>query len=199
MKHMRKDAADNREAIASAARHLFVEEGPGVSMRVIAKEAGVGVATATRHFPERFLLREAVFEQALTEIQGIVNSHLADFDEHPEQSWRETVHGFVGLKLPSLAQAIFAELIDEGDFERVRTRFDSGAVDRVRGIYADILESAAAAGLCPAGMDPVRFHLALAAVAKPLPAAEVLGEEYADQQEFVVNVLLDGFKVEAAR
>jgi len=55
-------------------------------MRVIAKEAGVGVATATRHFPERFLLREAVFEQALTEIQGIVNSHLADFDEHPEQS-----------------------------------------------------------------------------------------------------------------
>ena len=170
-----------------------------MSMRVIAKEAGVGVATATRHFPERFLLREAVFEQALTEIQGIVNSHLADFDEHPEQSWRETVHGFVGLKLPSLAQAIFAELIDEGDFERVRTRFDSGAVDRVRGIYADILESAAAAGLCPAGMDPVRSHLARAAVAKPLPAAEVLGEEYADQQEFVVNVLLDGFKAEAAR
>ena len=37
-----------------AARHLFVEEGPGVSMRVIAKEAGVGVATATRHFPGAF-------------------------------------------------------------------------------------------------------------------------------------------------
>ena len=55
---------------------------------------------------------------------------LADLDEHPEQSWRETVHGVVGLKLPSLAQAIFAELIDEGDFERVRTRFGSGAVDR---------------------------------------------------------------------
>lgn len=122
---------------------------------------------------------------------------LADFDEHPGQSWRETVHGVVGLKLPSLAQAIFAELIDEGDFERVRTRFGSGAVDRVRRIYADILERAAA-GLCPAGRDPVRFHIALAAVAKPLPAAEVLGEEYADQQEFVVNVLLDGFKVEAA-
>ena len=92
-----------------------------------------------------------------------------------------------------------AELIDEGDFERVRTRFGSGAADRVRRIYADILErAAAAAGLCPAGRDPVRFHLALAAVAKPLPAAEVLGEEYADQQEFVVNVLLDGFKAEAA-
>lgn len=123
---------------------------------------------------------------------------LADFDEHPEQSWRETVQGVVGLKLASLAQAIFAELIDEGDFERVRTRFGSGAVDRVRRIYADILERAAAAGLCPAGRGPVRFHLALAAVAKPLPAAEVLGEEYADQQEFVVNALLDGFKAEAA-
>lgn len=91
-----------------------------------------------------------------------------------------------------------AELIDEGDFERVRTRFGSGAVDRVRRIYADILERVAAAGLCPAGRDPVRFHLALAAVAKPLPAAEVRGEEYADQQEFVVNVLLDGFKAKAA-
>lgn len=32
---------------------------------------------------------------------------LADFDERPEQSWRETVHGVVGSKLPSLAQAIF--------------------------------------------------------------------------------------------
>ena len=91
-----------------------------------------------------------------------------------------------------------AELIDEGDFERVRTRFGSGAVDRVRRIYADILERVAAAGLCPAARDPVRSHLPLAAVAKPLPAAAVLGEEYADQQKVVVNVLLDGFKVEAA-
>lgn len=67
----------------------------------------------------------------------------------------------------------------------------------MRGIYSGLLEQAAEAGLCPVGMDPVRFHLALAAVAKPLPAAEVLGPEYADQQEFVVDVLLDGFTARA--
>lgn len=42
---------------------------------------------------------------------------LADFDERPEQSWRETVHGVVGLKLPSLAQAIFG-----GAYRRRRFR-----------------------------------------------------------------------------
>lgn len=34
-------------------------------------------------------------------------------------------------------------------------------------------------------------------MAKPLPAAEVLGPKYADQQEFVVDVLLDGFTARA--
>lgn len=46
----RRDAAENRERILAAARQAFQTSGPGVSMEVIAREAGIGPATLYRHF-----------------------------------------------------------------------------------------------------------------------------------------------------
>lgn len=195
---MRKDAANNRDAVVDAARRLFVQEGPGVSMRTIAKEAGVGVATATRHFPERGLLREAVLERGLGDIEAAVERHVAGFDKDPEQSWHDAIHAVVGLQLPTLAKAILAEAAADGEADHLFAKFSSSAPGRARGVYGPLLDKAAGAGLCRADLDPMRLHLALAAVSKPLPAAEVLGQEYADQQEFVVDTLLAGLKAQVS-
>ena len=89
---MRQDAADNRYAIVTAARQLLLDEGPGVSMRTIAKAAKVGVATVTRHFPERIELLDAVSAQAVNDITKVVDDHAVEFTVDTRKAWRSTVH-----------------------------------------------------------------------------------------------------------
>lgn len=57
----RADALRNRERIVTAAREMFVEDGPQVPLDDIARRAGVGNATVYRNFPDReALVREVV-------------------------------------------------------------------------------------------------------------------------------------------
>lgn len=86
---VRQDAADNRYAIVTAARQLLVDEGPHVSMRTIAGAAKVGVATVTRHFPERTDLYDAVSEQTLNDIVQILDDHSVEFTVDTRKAWRD--------------------------------------------------------------------------------------------------------------
>lgn len=65
---MRADAQRNRSAITSAALRLAGERGEAVSMEDIAREAGVGVGTLYRHFPDRRALLEDIAVDALREL-----------------------------------------------------------------------------------------------------------------------------------
>jgi AcrR family transcriptional regulator len=60
---VRSDAARNRQTITEVATRLFATATPGEepSMRLIAREADVGVGTLFRHFPSREALVEAVY------------------------------------------------------------------------------------------------------------------------------------------
>jgi len=58
---MRADAKKNRSQILTIARDVAAEHGADVSMRDLARRAGVGLATLLRHFPTR----EALFEALL--------------------------------------------------------------------------------------------------------------------------------------
>lgn len=50
---LRADARRNAEAVVNAARRLFQEQGTGVPMEVIGREAGIGKGTLYRHFPTK--------------------------------------------------------------------------------------------------------------------------------------------------
>ncbi len=65
---MRADARRNRSAITSAALRLAGERGDDVSMEDIAREAGVGVGTLYRHFPDRRALLEDIAVDTLQEL-----------------------------------------------------------------------------------------------------------------------------------
>ena len=65
---MRADARRNRSAITSAALRLAGERGDVVSMEEIAREAGVGVGTLYRHFPDRRALLEDIAVDTLREL-----------------------------------------------------------------------------------------------------------------------------------
>ncbi|WP_033431980.1 TetR/AcrR family transcriptional regulator [Saccharothrix syringae] len=56
----RADARRNREIVLRTAARLFAEDGPDVSLGLVARRAGVGAGTVYRHFPSKDVLVEAV-------------------------------------------------------------------------------------------------------------------------------------------
>ena len=56
---LRRDAQRNRDAIIAAARQLFCDHGLEAPLEQIARQAGVGIATLYRHFPNRAALLDA--------------------------------------------------------------------------------------------------------------------------------------------
>jgi AcrR family transcriptional regulator len=58
----RADAARNRETVLAAATRAFAAADEEPSMRAIAREAGVGIATLYRHFPTRESLVDAIYQ-----------------------------------------------------------------------------------------------------------------------------------------
>ena len=57
----RADATRNRDQLLAVASRVFLSAGTEPSMRAIAREAGVGIATLYRHFPTRESLVDAVY------------------------------------------------------------------------------------------------------------------------------------------
>jgi AcrR family transcriptional regulator len=91
---LRSDAQDNRERILDAARAVFAAEGLSVSMREIARRAGVGPATLYRRFPTKEMLVTEAFTDQMRACQAIVDEGLVDPDP-----W----HGF-GLVIEKICE-----------------------------------------------------------------------------------------------
>jgi AcrR family transcriptional regulator len=68
---LRRDAERNRRRIMDAARVVFAQRGLDVSMDEIARQAGVGVGTVYRRFPNKEELIDALFHEGLDEISQI--------------------------------------------------------------------------------------------------------------------------------
>jgi AcrR family transcriptional regulator len=77
---LRADAERNRDRIAQAARRLFATHGLSVSMASVAREAGVGKATLSRHFATREDLIDAVFADRMDAYLALTARALADPD-----------------------------------------------------------------------------------------------------------------------
>ena len=83
---LRRDAARNRQLLMEAARTVFAERGLEATLDDVAKEAGVGVGTAYRHFANKFELATAVLEECIDAMVVIAEKALAD-----EDPWRGLV------------------------------------------------------------------------------------------------------------
>ncbi|BCB89786.1 TetR/AcrR family transcriptional regulator [Phytohabitans suffuscus] len=77
---LRADAARNRELILNAARELFAEEGLDVSMRQIARRAGVGEPTLRRRFASKEELVGEAFADKVAVYADLADAAL----EHPD-------------------------------------------------------------------------------------------------------------------
>lgn len=77
---LRTDAERNRERLLAAARSVFCEQGLEVPMTVIARRAGVGIATLYRRFPTREDLIGAVFADRMDAYAHAIAEALTDPD-----------------------------------------------------------------------------------------------------------------------
>ncbi|MFI2754176.1 TetR/AcrR family transcriptional regulator [Cellulomonas sp. P22] len=77
---LRSDAQENRDRIVEAARELFAESGLDVTIRQVARRAGVGPATLYRRFPSKQDLVLAAFRSELVACRTIVTEGAADTD-----------------------------------------------------------------------------------------------------------------------
>lgn len=111
---------DLRAACLRAARELLEEDGgTGLSMRAVARRAGVSATAPYRHFEDRDSLVSAVAAQGYRELAA----RLAAAHPSPEtpDDLAEVAVAYVRFALdhPSLFRTMFAEPCDPDDAERV--------------------------------------------------------------------------------
>jgi AcrR family transcriptional regulator len=79
----RADARRNRESVIEAARELMATKGLETQMDDIAREAGVGVGTVYRHFPNKEDLISALAERRFERLAEFARACLAEDDPGP--------------------------------------------------------------------------------------------------------------------
>ncbi|MGA6223137.1 TetR/AcrR family transcriptional regulator [Streptomyces umbrinus] len=97
-KPIRADAARNRTRLLDAARIAFAAGAP-VSLKQIARDTGVGIATLYRHFPTREALVEAIYQQELAQLCADAGALLDAKDPaHALRSWMDRFADYTSTK-----------------------------------------------------------------------------------------------------
>jgi AcrR family transcriptional regulator len=109
---LRADARRNRDQVVVAALNLFLDQGVDVSLDEIARQAGVGIGTLYRRFPERNALIRAVAHEGLRRLAELGE---AAWQEEPDawQALSRFLHGCARMRLGALQLAIEPRLHDE--------------------------------------------------------------------------------------
>jgi AcrR family transcriptional regulator len=135
---VRSDARRNREKLLEAATAAFtVADGRPVSLESIARDAGVGIGTLYRHFPNREALVEAIYRAELAEVAAAAERLLK---RHPPKTalrrWMDRYASFVAAKR-GMAESLHA-MFDSGAMQPSQTRDSiAGAVDLLLRAGAD--------------------------------------------------------------
>jgi AcrR family transcriptional regulator len=124
---LRADARRNRERILEAARRVFGEHGASTQIVDVATEAGVGVGTLYRHFPNK----QALFTALVAEKFALFNQH-AETAAKIADPWE----AFAGM-LRAHAEAMVADASVREVMARVPQELDAEAA---QASYAETAE-----------------------------------------------------------
>jgi len=113
----RADAARNRDVLLAVATRVFASSQTEPSMRAIAREAGVGIATLYRHFPTRESLVDAVYQDQVKRLTLGASELLGQLPPAKAMrrwmdlfgDWLATKHGMLGTLLAMVESGEMAE------------------------------------------------------------------------------------------
>lgn len=164
-KPVRRDAAENRRRILTAARRLFGPGGDAVRVRDVARAAGVSAATLYRHFPARHDLMGAVLAAQAGSCAASVRRAVDDPD--PARALRAYVEHAFAAQADGAADAIRSAgagrpghralaARHRHDLARLVARARAAGVIRPDVTAADLLLVLAAGGGAARGLDTSR-------------------------------------------
>ncbi|GLY42002.1 TetR family transcriptional regulator [Amycolatopsis sp. NBRC 101858] len=117
----RADAARNRDQLLAVATRLFVAADAEPSLRAVAREAGVGIATLYRHFPTRESLVDAVYQDQVTRLTAGARDLL---DRLPPAAamrrWMDLFGDWIATKNGMLDTLL--AMIESGEIAHAQTR-----------------------------------------------------------------------------
>lgn len=112
---LRADARRNRDALLAAAVEAFAKDGADVPLETIAANAGVGVGTLYRNFPDRNALVEAAYRHEVEELCARAPQLLAERSSAIEalREWTVRFTGYAAAKA-GMKEALRAAIGAEG-------------------------------------------------------------------------------------
>ena len=118
---LRADAQLNQDRLLDAAARAFARDGADAQLKVIAKEAGVGIGTLYRRFPTRERLIEATYRKETALLCEAAPALLRT--SPPGEALRTWMDRFVDYMATKhgMADALHAVLVADGEL-RMRTR-----------------------------------------------------------------------------
>ena len=110
--NLRADAERNRRAILCAAATVFGRRGADAPLDEVAREAGVGIATLYRRFPDRTDLIAAVFEAKMTDYADAAEAAADRAETEPWEAFSDYVHHILQAQAadPGFSDVLLAPL-----------------------------------------------------------------------------------------
>lgn len=179
---MRADARRNRARVLDAAAELFASEGQSVPVREIARRAGVGTGTVSRHFPTKDALFTAIVVSRIERL--IEHGQSVRATTEPGQAFFEFFAYMVSEGATNLG--VGAALAGSGfDVEAAA----SGAQNDLMGTLAALLKDAQVAGAVRRDVDVADIKALISGcISRHRQASDAAGRDR------IVSVVRDGLR-----
>ncbi len=182
----RADAMRNREHLLAAATRVFASAGRESSMRAVAREAGVGIATLYRHFPTRESLVDAVYADQVVRLTAGARELLGQLAPAAAlRRWMDLFGDWIAAKNGMLDTLV--AMIEAGEIAHARTRAELLAA------ITEILDAGRAAGDLRTDVtaeDIAASLIGIFTVASP--------PDHDAQAARLLDILMDGLRPPAA-
>ena len=121
IRSLRADATRNRDQLLAVATRVFASADTEPSMRAIAREAGVGIATLYRHFPTRESLVDAVYRSQVVRLTSGARELLGRLPPAAAmRRWMDLFGDWIATKNGMLGTLL--AMIESGEIAHTRTR-----------------------------------------------------------------------------
>jgi AcrR family transcriptional regulator len=182
----RADATRNRDQLLAVATRAFVSADAEPSMRAIAREAGVGIATLYRHFPTRESLVDAVYRDQVVRLRTGAGELL---DRLPPAAamrrWMDSFGDWIATKNGMLDTLL--AMIESGEIAHAQTR------NELLAAITTILDAGRAAGDLRSDVTAEDIAASLIGIFTVAPR-----REHEAQAGRLLDLLMDGLRPAAA-
>jgi AcrR family transcriptional regulator len=153
----RADACRNRDRLLEVASAAFARDGVEASLERIARDAGVGIGTLYRHFPNRDALMEAVYRHNLDQL--IADADELSANKPPVEALEEFMQRFVAYVATKKGLAMHLKTVLSADSDLF-----TSSQERMSATVTRLVTAAAESGGIRSDVDAGDLMRALAGV-----------------------------------